>query len=77
MKFVQPDTCLADYQARRSIFLKGLCARTSNLRERADEFEKWTDTNSPYSSAEKLANLRWALFDDDDAPHLSQQRESD
>lgn len=72
MKFVPPDTCLADYQARRSVFLTALCARTSSLRERSEEFKRWTDINSPYSPAEKLANLRRALLEDDDSADLSQ-----
>jgi hypothetical protein len=52
MKLAPPDTCLKDYEKRRSAFLKELIALTPNLSVRAKEFRRWIDENSPYSHAE-------------------------
>src|SRR5262249_6979063 len=49
MNCVPPDTCLQDYQKRRSAFLKELIASTSNVSLRAKEFRRWIDENSAYS----------------------------
>ena len=65
MKFVPPDTCLADYQARRSAFIKQLVADTpDDMQARADGFCAWIDENSPYDYYEKLRNLKQALTED-------------
>jgi hypothetical protein len=61
MKFVPPDTCMEDYVARRSEFLKNLIDTTASMRERNKRFKKWIDKNSPFSAAEKLENLMRAL----------------
>jgi hypothetical protein len=60
MKFVAPDTCLKDYEARRAEFVKSL--PTDSPKKRFAELKKWTDANSPYSPSEKLGNLMRALF---------------
>jgi hypothetical protein len=52
MKFAPPDTCLEDYEKRRSMFLKELIASMPNVSIRAKEFRRWIDENSPYSDAE-------------------------
>ena len=49
MNFVAPDTCLQDYQKRRSAFLNELIASTPNVSLRAKEFRRWIDENSAYS----------------------------
>lgn len=54
-----PDSSLADYQERRSAFVKTL--RGGTPRERLTALKEWLDQNSPYSPAEKLANLRAAF----------------
>src|SRR5262245_31446495 len=57
MKFALPDTCLEDYEKRRSMFLKELIASTPNVSVRAKEFRRWIDENSPYSDAESSSSL--------------------
>jgi len=52
MKFAPPDTCLEDYEKRRSALLKKLIASTPNVSVRAKEFRRWIDENSPNSDAE-------------------------
>jgi hypothetical protein len=52
MKFARPDTCLEDYEKRRSAFLKELIASTPNASLRAKEFRRWIDENSPYREEE-------------------------
>ena len=52
MKFAPPDTCLEDYEKRRSMFLKELIASTPNVTVRAKEFRRWIDENSPYGDAQ-------------------------
>jgi hypothetical protein len=59
MNLKPPDSSLADYQERRSAFLKTLHGTTPQQRFAA--LKEWIDANSPYSQAEKLANLRAAL----------------
>jgi hypothetical protein len=66
MKLKPPDSSLADYQARRRAFMLALNATSPTPCERLDCMRKWMEANSPYSDAEKLANLRRALFEDDD-----------
>lgn len=66
MKLKPPDSSLDDYVARRRAFVLALNATEPTPRERLECFKRWTDANSPYSATEKLANLRRALFEDDD-----------
>lgn len=54
-----PDSSLADYQERRSAFVKTLRGKSNS--ERLAAFREWTAANSPYSPDEKWANLRAAL----------------
>jgi hypothetical protein len=51
MKFARPDTCLEDYEKRRSAFLKELIASTPNASLRTKEFRRWIDENSPNRDA--------------------------
>lgn len=66
MKLKPPDSSLADYVARRRAFCQALNVTEPTPRERLECFKKWVDANSPYSAAEKLANLRRAIFEEDD-----------
>jgi hypothetical protein len=52
MKSAPPDTCLEDYEKRRSMFLKELIASTLNVSVRAKEFRRWIEENSAYSDAD-------------------------
>jgi hypothetical protein len=52
MRFAPPDTCLKDYEKRRSAFLKELIASTPNVSLRAKEFRRWIEENSPYCDAD-------------------------
>ena len=65
MKLKPPDNSLADYVSRRRAFMLALNATNPTPRERLDCMCKWMEANSPYSPAEKLANLRRALMEDD------------
>jgi hypothetical protein len=47
MKFAAPDTCLDDYEKRRSAFLKELVESTPNVSLRAKEFRRWIEENAP------------------------------
>jgi hypothetical protein len=66
MKLKPPDSSLADYVARRRAFMVTLNATEPTARERLVCMKRWIDANSPYSPAEKLANLRRALMEDDE-----------
>lgn len=66
MKLKPLDSSLADYVERRRAFMVTLNATDPTPRERLECMRKWIDANSPYSPEEKLANLRRALFEDDD-----------
>jgi len=66
MKLKPPDSSLADYQARRRAFMLALNATGPTPRERLKCMKRWIDANSPYSATEKLANLKLALFEDDE-----------
>jgi hypothetical protein len=59
MKLKAPDSSLADYQERRSAFIKTLQGTTTS--ERLAAVREWMSANSPYSPEEKWANLRAAL----------------
>ena len=61
-----PDSSLADYVARRRAFMLTLNATSPTPRERLECMRKWMEANSPYSPAEKLANLNRALMEDDE-----------
>jgi hypothetical protein len=62
MKFARPDTCLEDYEKRRSAFLKELIASTPNASLRAKEFRRWIDENSPYRD-EEVRNRQAEVFE--------------
>jgi hypothetical protein len=47
MKFAAPDSCLDDYEKRRSAFLKELIESTPNVSLRAKEFRRWIEENAP------------------------------
>lgn len=61
MKFKAGDTCLEDYQERRRIFLKKMVDEDRSDKERLKMFREWIETNSPYTAAERLENLKAAL----------------
>jgi hypothetical protein len=65
VKLKPPDSSLDDYVARRRAFVATLNATEPTPRERLECLKQWIDANSPYTAAEKLANLRRALFEDD------------
>lgn len=67
MKLKPPDSSWDDYVARRRAFMLALNATDPTPRERLDCMRKWLEANSPLSPSEKLANLKRALFDEDDA----------
>jgi hypothetical protein len=64
MKLKPPDSSLDDYVTRRREFMLALNATNPTTRERLDCMRRWMEANSPYSPAEKLANLMKALRDD-------------
>lgn len=64
MKLKPPDSSLADYVSRRRAFMLALNATSPTPRERLDCMRKWMEANSPYSPAEKLANLMRAFRDE-------------
>jgi hypothetical protein len=66
MNLKPPDSSLADYVARRRDFMLTLNATGPTPRQRLDCMRKWMEANSPYGAAEKLANLKRALFEDDE-----------
>ena len=66
MKLKPPDSSWADYVDRRRQFMLALNATNPTMKERLECWKKWMDANSPLSASEKLANLRRALFEDDD-----------
>ncbi len=65
MKLKPPDSSLDDYVARRRAFMVTLNATEPTPRERLECMKRWIDANSPYSPAEKLANIMRALREDD------------
>jgi hypothetical protein len=78
MKFVPPDTCLADYKARRTAFVHDLIEQfPDDMKERAIRLRAWMAENSPYTDAERLDNLaRFLLeecYDDDVAAKRNTQ----
>lgn len=66
MKLRPPDSSLADYIERRRAFMLALNVTNPTMKERLECWRKWMDANSPYSATEKLANIRRALFEDDE-----------
>lgn len=66
MNLKPPDSSLSDYVDRRRDFVAALNATEPTPRERLECLKRWIDANSPYTAMEKLANLRRALFEDDD-----------
>jgi hypothetical protein len=66
MKLKPPDSSLEDYVARRRAFMITLNASQPTPRERLDCMRTWLEANSPYGASEKLANLKRALFEDDE-----------
>lgn len=62
MKLKPPDSSFADYQSRRSKFLKTLHGMTTG--ERLAALREWLDQNSPYTPEEKWTNLRFALWEE-------------
>lgn len=66
MRLKPPDSSWDDYVARRRTFMLELNATDPTPRERLECFKRWTDANSPLSASEKLANIRRALFEDDE-----------
>jgi len=61
-----PDSNFADYELRRRTFMLALNATEPTPRERLECLHRWLGANSPLSSVEKLANLKRALFEEDD-----------
>ena len=66
MHLKPPDSSWADYVERRRQFMLALNATNPTMKERLECWRKWMTANSPLSATEKLANLKRALFEEDD-----------